>query len=181
MNQPSMYSALMGDAFNRLANPIQQFHTFAGHHEFRGVVEVASPASFIAKLLAVFLGAPLKATQGPIRFELWAKPDTETWTRFFPGKTMRSTLTKSGNRITERLGASLLTFELLEVEGALEMRLEKLYFLGIRCPVWLMPELTARETGEDQKLHFHIQASVPLVGRVANYTGYLIIPSGGSE
>jgi hypothetical protein len=175
MNQQSMYSAVMGDAFNRLADPIRQFHTFAGRHEFQGEVEVAAPATFIAKLLAVLLGAPLKATQGPVRFELLAKPDTETWTRFFPGKTMRSTLTKSGNRITERLGPSLLTFALFEVMGTLEMRLEKMYFLGLQCPAWLMPQVTARETDEGQMLHFQIQVTVPFVGRVASYTGYLII------
>ncbi|PQA78399.1 DUF4166 domain-containing protein [Rhodoferax sp. TS-BS-61-7] len=176
-----MYRSVMGDAFNRLATPVQQFHSFEGLQEFHGEVQVAEPASVLAKLLAIFLGAPLKASQGPIRFELLAAPSTETWTRFFPSKTMRSTLTKSGNRITERLGASRLTFELMEVAGALEMRLEKLHFLGIPCPSWLMPRVTARETGGVHTLNFHIQASVPVIGMVASYTGYLNIPQEASE
>ena len=53
--------------------------------------------------------------------------------------------------------------------------LEKMYFLGLQCPAWLMPQVTARETGEGQMLHFQIQVTVPFVGRVASYTGYLII------
>jgi Domain of unknown function (DUF4166) len=172
MRTPSMYRSVMEDSFNRLATPVQQFHSCAGRHEFHGEVKVAEPASILAKLLAIFLGAPLKA----IRIELLAAPATETWTRFFPGKTMRSTLTKSGNRVTERLGASRLTFTLIEVAGALEMRLEKLYFLGIPCPSWLAPTLTARESGGVNTLDFHIQASVPVIGIVASYTGYLHIP-----
>lgn len=176
-----MYRSVMGDAFNRLATPVQQFHSFAGRHEFHGEVEVAEPASILAKLLAIFLGAPLKASQGPIRFELLAAPVTETWTRFFPGKTMRSTLMKSGNRVTERLGSSRLTFALIEVAGALEMRLEKLYFLGIPCPSWLAPTVTARESGGVNTVIFHIQASVPVIGMVASYTGYLNIPEEASE
>jgi hypothetical protein len=181
MSSPSMYRSVMGNAFNRLATSVQQFHSFEGRHEFQGEVQVAEPASVLAKLLAIFLGAPLKASQGPIHFELLAAPTTETWTRFFPGKAMRSTLTKSGNRITERLGASSLTFELMEVEGALEMRLDKLHFLGIPCPRWLAPKVTARETGGVNTLNFHIQASVPFIGLVASYTGYLNIPQEASQ
>lgn len=180
MSTPSMYRSAMGDAFNRLAPTIQQFHSFAGRHEFQGEVKVAEPASILASLLARLLGAPLIASQGPIRFELLAAPTNETWTRFFPGKTMRSTLTKSGNRVIEQLGASRLTFELLEVAGALEMRLEKLHFLGIPCPSWLAPTVTARESGGGNTLNFHIQASVPVIGIVASYTGYLNIPKEAS-
>jgi Domain of unknown function (DUF4166) len=181
MSTPSMYRSVMGDAFNRLATPVQQFHSFVGRHQYHGQVKVAEPASILAKLLAILLGAPMKASQGPIRFELLAAPATETWTRFFPGKTMRSTLTKSGNRIVERLGASRLTFELKEVSGALEMRLEKLHFLGIPCPGWMAPTVTARESGGVNTLNFHVRASVPFVGTVASYTGHLNIPKEASE
>ena len=178
MNTTSMYSAVMGNAFSRLAAPVRQFHTASGHQTFDGEVDVQAPSSFLAKLLAIALGAPLRASSGVIRFELRASPDVEVWTRFFPGKTMHSTLQKSGDRITERLGASLLTFRLLEINGALEMRLEELHFLGILCPTWLMPKVTARETGSDRKLHFQVHADVPRIGRVASYTGYLTIPAG---
>ena len=173
----SMYRAVMGEAFNRLAAPVQQFHTFAGHHEFQGEVQVGAPVTRLAKLLAVLLGAPLKPAQGSIRFELLAEPGTETWTRIFPGKTMRSTLTKTDNYVTERLGAARLTFALLERDEALEMRLEKMWFFGVPCPGWLMPQVGARETGEDSKLHFQIQASVPVVGLVTSYVGHLDMPS----
>lgn len=177
----SMYRSVMGDAFDRLASPIQQFHSLAGRHELHGEVQVAEPASTLAKLLAVFLGTPLKTCQGPIRFELLTAPDTETWIRFFPDKTMRSTLTKSGTRVVERLGASRLSFELVEVAGALEMHLVKLYFLGIPCPAWLAPTVTARESGGVNTLHFQIQASLPVIGMVASYTGYLNIPQEASQ
>lgn len=181
MSTSSMYRSVMGDAFDRLASPIQQFHSLAGRHDLHGEVQVAEPASALAKLLAVFLGAPLKARQGPIRFTLLAAPSCETWIRFFPGMTMRSTLTKSGTRVVERLGASRLSFELVEVAGALEMHLVKLHFFGIPCPAWLAPTVTARESAGVHTLHFHIQASLPVIGMVASYTGYLNIPQEASQ
>lgn len=176
-----MYSEVMGDSFNRLAEPLRKFHSCVGRHQFQGMVEVAAPSSPLAKLLAMLLGSPLAATQGPIRFELVAEPGFEAWTRHFPGKTMRSTFTKSGHRVVEQLGASRLVFALLELDGTLEMRLEKLYFLGVRCPTWLMPRVTARESGEGRKLHFEIKAIVPFVGMVTSYAGYLCIGNEGLD
>jgi hypothetical protein len=176
MTRPSMYRAIMGhEAFDRLAAPIQQFHSFAGHHEFDGMVEVHAPSSPMAKLLAMLLGSPSQAAQGVIHFDLQAQPNTETWTRLFPGCTMRSTLTQSDHFIIERLGAATLFFTLIEVDGSLEMRLQKMYFLGIACPKWLRPTIIAKETAKDQQLHFQIEANVPMVGCVARYSGYIVI------
>jgi hypothetical protein len=70
-----------------------------------------------------------------------------------------------------------LTFELLEAAGALEMRLERLHFLGVRCPLWLMPQVVALESGVADSLNFQVKASLPLIGTVASYSGYLSMPS----
>ncbi len=179
MTPPSMYLAVMGEAFSRLSEPVRRFHSLAGSHVFHGMVEVRAPVSIVAKLLAIFIGAPLQSARGPIRFELNAAPHTEVWTRFFRPKTMRSTFARADSHITERLGASLLTFALSEVDGALEMQLKAMKFLGIVCPAWLMPHVTARETGENDRLNFQVEAVVPLIGRVASYVGYLDIPREG--
>lgn len=175
MTSLSMYEALMGDAFERLSPPVKQFHRFAGQHTFSGQVEVHAPASLAASILALCLGSPLRASTGPIRFELNAQPDVEVWTRHFPASKMRSTLTKVRGRAVEYLGAARLTFELLEARGALEMRLERLHFLGIPCPAWLIPQITAIETGDGDKLYFRVQAAVRLIGTVASYNGHLTI------
>ena len=42
-----------------------------------------------------------------------------------------------------------------------------------------MPHVTARETGENDRLNFQVEAVVPLIGRVASYVGYLDIPREG--
>lgn len=174
--QVSMYQAVMGDAFDRLAAPVRQFHRFAGHHTFHGQVRIAAPESLPARLLALALGTPQRAGEGPVRFELIAGSLAETWTRFFPGKTMRSVLIKDGCRLSERLGAARLGFSLVEVDGALEMRLASVHLLGIACPKWLMPTVVARETGDGHRFCFEVRASVPVMGLVAGYRGHLEMP-----
>ena len=176
MTPVSLYRAVMGEVFDQLAEPVRQFHSLAGSHELHGWVEVHAPRSWAARLLAVCLGAPTRAASGPLRFELLAQQGVETWTRFFPNKTMQSVLKRDGTRIMEKLGASRLSFELVEVAGALEMRLNGMHFWGIPCPHWLMPDITARESGEMGRLNFHVQASVPVIGLVVRYTGHLLIP-----
>ena len=78
--------------------------------------------------------------------------------------------------LIEKLGAARLRFELLAVDGRFRMQLQRLFFLGIPCPGWLAPRLAAEETGAGDRLQFHIEAAVPLIGVVASYRGYLLLP-----
>jgi hypothetical protein len=60
------------------------------------------------------------------------------------------------------------------------MHLVGMRFLGIRCPRWLLPRIAAQETGNAGQLHFHVVASLPLLGHVAAYRGHLVVPEEGS-
>ncbi|MBA2964446.1 DUF4166 domain-containing protein [Ramlibacter sp. MAH-25] len=167
----------MGPQFAQLPSPLQHFHALAGAHVLSGWVEVEAPASRAARLLARCLGAPLNAHQGPIRFELEAGAAEEVWTRHFPGKTMRSRLTQAAGHIVERLGFAQLRFGLEGDVDMLEMKLVQLRFLGVPCPRWLLPAVVAEETATPGQLHFRVKASLPLIGVVASYRGYLKLPA----
>lgn len=177
----SMYEQVMGAEFSTLGMAVQRFHRLAGCHELHGWVETMAPRPGLARLLALCLGAPMRASQGPIRFELRAQPDCETWTRFFPTRVMRSTLRRRGREIVESLGVVRLTFALAASERRLEMQLLRLHFLGIPCPAWLAPRIVAQETGGGEQLQFHIEAAVPLVGVVASYRGHLVLPAAAAS
>ena len=171
-----MYEQVMGAEFSTLGMAVQRFHRLSGYHELQGWVETMAPHSVLAKLLAFGLGTPMRASQGPIRFELQAEPNRETWTRFFPTQVMRSTLHRRKREIVESLGAARLTFELAATEKRLVMRLLRLHFLGLRCPAWLAPRIVAEEAGAGDQLQFRIEATVPFVGVVASYRGHLVLP-----
>lgn len=180
MSTTSLYQQVMGADFLLLPIPLQQFHALAGRHVLQGWVEVQAPASAAARVLARCLGAPLDARRGPIRFELESSPASEHWVRHFPGKTMQSRLRLASGRIVERLGAARLAFALRAGPEKLEMQLVGLHFLGLPCPRWLMPVVVAEETASAGRLHFRVQASLPVVGVVAGYQGHLELPVGVS-
>lgn len=171
-----MYQRAMGPAFARLAPALARFHSLAGQHRLEGQVAVEAPAGAMGRVLAWALGAPQASVRGSIVFELQATPLAEVWTRHFPARTMRSTLRASGGQVVEHLGAARLGFTLVEAQGRLVMRLESLHFLGVPCPAWLRPQIVAEETGQGDTLHFHVQATVPWVGRVVHYRGHLVVP-----
>jgi hypothetical protein len=176
MLKASLYERVMGHRFARLAAPVQRFHRLTGLHELHGWVTTEAPASVPARWLARLLGAPTTAGSGPIRFELVAHNEREVWTRHFPLHTMTSALSRNGDDVIEQLGAAHLRFELTESDGALGMRLKGLRFLGLPCPRRLLPVIVAEETGADDRLYFRVRASLPLIGRVAGYSGHLTVP-----
>jgi hypothetical protein len=175
----SLFQALMGEAFDRLAPPLRRFHGLRGAHSLQGRVQTEAPATRAARWLARCLGAPHQATGGAIRFELDAGPGLETWTRHFPQHVMRSQLSGRGAHLVEQLGAVRLYFRLLEQEGALHMQLDDLQILGVPCPRWLLPRVHAVETGRDGAVFFDVRAGLPGLGTVSAYRGQLLLPAQG--
>jgi hypothetical protein len=176
-----MYQALLGPSFHQLSQAVRVFHQLRGPHVLHGWVRTEAPVSPVARFLALCLGTPLAPSDGAIRFELDAQPDREVWVRHFPKKTMTSCLRLAGGELTEHLGLARLHFDLDEVEGRLVMRLKRLRFLGVPCPRWAMPVVIAEEEGASDHMRFHVRASLPLIGQVAGYRGYLVIGLGEPE
>ena len=176
MSSRSLFQRALGAQYVQLPAAVQRFHGLKGRTVLQGWVETQAPASWLARGLALCLGAPRRATRGPLRFVLDAGTEAETWTRHFPTRTMTSRMTLVGDRLEERLGAARLTFNLIAAENRLSLALVEMRFLGLPCPRWLMPQVVAEETGTDDRVHFLVSASLPGVGSVASYRGHLDLP-----
>jgi Domain of unknown function (DUF4166) len=181
MHRTSIVESAMGGQFAALAPAVQQFHRLAGRHVLEGAVTVYAPGSAPARLLARILGTPLEAVNGPIKFEIEAGATAETWTRHFPSKKLTSTLYLNDKHLIEKVGAARLAFALTAQDGQMHMRLHRLHFFGIPCPTWLMPIVTAKESGIDCQLHFDICVAVRYIGVIARYHGHLSLPDGGAR
>jgi hypothetical protein len=94
---------------------------------------------------------------------------------------MESRLFRMSGHVVERLGAARLAFRLRGSPDKLEMQLVGLRFLGVPCPGWLLPAIVAQETATAGRLHFRVQAALPVAGVVAAYQGYLELPAGQDE
>lgn len=180
MSAPSIYRQVMGPAYDTMPAPLRVFHALQGRAELVGRVRIDAPEGRFARLLARCLGTPLQAQEGTIRFELQADASGEVWIRHFPASTLRSSLYAQEGRIVERMGIVGLHFVLAGDASGLAMRLALMTVFGLPCPARLLPAVIARETGREGRLHFHVEAALPFVGRVARYRGHLELPTGAS-
>jgi len=181
MSKLSLFEQVLSSDFARLPAAVQRFHRLSGHAVLHGQAEILAPQTPLAWVLAVCLGSPRRASKGAIRFELSAAPSVETWTRHFPTISMTSCLTLTEGHVEEKLGLARLTFSVSATEERLSLQLEKMHFLGIPCPRWLLPRIVAQERGANDQLLFNISAELPIVGKVADYRGSLTVPRGEPE
>jgi hypothetical protein len=171
-----LFRQAAGAAYERMHPAVRAFHDLQGSVELQGEVATEPPQGWMATVLAVLLGTPRRGDRGAIRFELRGDAEAQEWIRHFPARTMRSRLRAQGGRVVETLGPVRLVFAIREESGSLVMQLDALRCLGIPCPRWLLPVIHARETGSGSRLEFDVRATLPLVGQVAGYKGWLRIP-----
>jgi hypothetical protein len=176
MSDETLYQRILGDGFDRLAPEVQAFHRLQGRHVLHGAVETRGPRTPAARLIGRCLGTPMQTTSGPLHFEIDAAPDRETWTRHFPTQSMTSTLRLQSGTMVEDLGAATLSYDLVEVNGRLTMKLRQLTFFALPCPDWLRPQVITEERGDGGRYCFKVEASVPGVGLVVAYEGHLELP-----
>ncbi|MEO6921422.1 MAG: DUF4166 domain-containing protein [Collimonas sp.] len=174
MSSPdSLYRQAMADDFHSLAPELQLFHSLAGQVTLPGRCTIKGPQTAIGRLFGKVFSLPEATAETDFRFELDADSRQETWRRHFPGRTMLSQMHIRSGGLVERLGPVDLHFQLSARQGQLHMVIQRITFCGISCPKFLLPAVLAEETGADGKLHFNVAATLPLVGILAEYWGYL--------
>jgi hypothetical protein len=125
-------------------------------------------------MLAWILRLPLPAEDAEFRFDLLVDAEGETWTRHFPGRTMRSRLQQeSESTLVERIGPAQPTFALDVSEGTLSMRLLGVEVFGLPWPKRWLPTVHTRESGDGDIYHFEIDASLGRFGLLVAYAGTL--------
>ena len=97
----------------------------------------------------------------------------KTWIRNVDGHRFRSVLSRKGPSLSERFGPISFLFDLPSDEAGLAMRLRGWRFCGLPMPLPLGPRIEARETVEEGCFRFDVQASLPFIGKVIHYSGWL--------
>lgn len=173
----SLYEQVMGADFQALAPELRAFHSTTGKLHLRGRCLVAGPTSILGRLAGLVFRLPPNCGYSELTFDLDADDSHEIWRRHFPGRTMTSRMRVVAGELVERLGPVNLHFALHERHGNLVMDLRRITCLGISCPQWLMPKVVAEERGVGGRLYFNVSASMPGIGSLVSYRGFLRIPS----
>lgn len=172
-NHPHPGPALEGTAgrlFERLADlsqvppAVRRFHWRAGRFHGRALVTT--------RRFAGLFGLPSRSGEFDIAVDVWCDERGEIWTRHFPPRPMQSRLRAQDGVLVERLGFATLRFRLHATAQALDWECIGVRLLGVPLPPrWF--RVIARESAAGGRYRFEAGASLPGLGRLVHYDGWL--------
>jgi hypothetical protein len=163
----------MGDAFDSLAPAVRHLHEVVGESGAVGRATVRRGRSVPARLVAAIVGFPPEGEHA-LHVRLAEEGGSETWSRDFGGRSFASRMGERDGLLVERFGPLRFGFALpVDGEGALTMVMRRWWFGPIPMPMALAPRAPAREWQEEGLFSFEVSISLPLIGLVVAYRGWL--------
>jgi NAD(P)-dependent dehydrogenase (short-subunit alcohol dehydrogenase family) len=179
MSAPApLFRRLLGDAYDALPPVIRQAHQVHGVLVLEGKADAANPDNVVGSLIARLFRLPRSGSDMPVRVEMRSEDDgSETWTRIYPGVTMRSNLRNADSathQVDEFLGPLSIRLQWEASERGLQLRTISARMFGCPLPDFLRPRSHASETvGADGQFYFDVPIALPLIGTIVHYKGSL--------
>jgi len=172
-----LFRRVLGEAFDRLPAVNRNLHRGRPAIIAEGEALVATAENPLARFFARRFGLPTEAGRLPLRVTIESRDGREHWTRSFDGHLMRSVLsgTKSG-LLEEQFGPFTMQMRLVPRSDGLDMHRAGGRLWGVPLPGWLLPKIKAEERVDEVGRHrFDVEITLPLLGRLVAYRGYLVI------
>lgn len=177
---PALLEKVLGDAvFSRLPAALRSFHGPDGPPVWHGRAQVANGRNPIARLLRWIIGLPKAGNDIPITVSvdrLTSDGDVaEVWTRNFGGSRFSSRLhLDRQGRLHERFGPVAFRLGADVHHERVSLPIVSARFLGLPLPRILVPHSDAfEETDAEGRFRFDVKLTLPLVGLLVHYTGWL--------
>lgn len=175
--EPVLFQQAFGPTFNALPAPIRALHTVHDRRQWAGEAKVTRGTSRLGRLLCRIVGFPPAVDATPVTVTIERQGGKERWLRNFGGKTFRSVLSLSGapgsGVVQERFGPTTFNIHLNLKDGALAYPVRSGKLFGLPLPRWLLPVSEAVEVAPDGTFRFDVEISLPGLGRIVRYQGWL--------
>lgn len=176
-----LYRRLLGEAWERLPEPVRALHDLNGAAAFEGRCEVVRGAGPLAALGAAIMGLPKAGRDVPVRVEFSIDGDgAEIWRRSFDGKVLVSVQAEGSGLsqwlIDERFGPITLGLGIVVSPdgGRLSVVLRRWSLFGVPMPRFLGPRGGGSEFVDEQgRFRFDVDLGFALIGRIMRYRGWL--------
>jgi hypothetical protein len=168
-----LYARVMGEDFQRLAPAVQRMHDVLRDYGATGEGSVVRGANPIARFIAKVIRFP-PSGEYPLHVHFEERDGIELWTRDFGGHRFSSQLMLgAAGHVVEKFGPIRFHFRLTAQDGTLGMQLQRWSVCRLPMPLALGPKAPAREWEESGTFHFEVAVSLPLIGPVIRYRGWL--------
>jgi len=169
----SVFQRVLADSFGELPDTLQRVHDARLTKRLFGRCDVERGGNWMVKWLAPIASLPPTAMDTSLSVTIHADAQSETWTRDFNGHRMQSRLWASDELLAERLGPITLFFTLRAEQGRLEWRVAGAKYFAVPLPVGWFAGACATEQMIDGRYTVDVRATLPLVGLLVHYRGWL--------
>jgi len=173
MQEVSLFARLLPASFDELPGIVQRVHDARVSKHLNGRCDVQRGKGLLAKCLAALASLPPSQVDAPLSVAIAVDAAGETWRRDFDGHRMQSRLWAHGALLAERLGPVTLLFSLHVEDAKLIWRVAGAHFLGAPLPASWFAGAGATEQVVDGRYRFDVRATLPLVGLLVHYNGWL--------
>jgi hypothetical protein len=168
-----LYRRLLGERFEQLPACVRELHDVANASVWTGRADVERGASLASRVVATLFGLPPAGRDQALRVTFQVDGDREIWSRTFGDAEFRSVQYEHGGLLRERVGPSTFVFALETSADGMALMLRGVRFLGVPLPRLLAPSVRTFESERDGRYRFEVEASLPLLGRIVRYAGWL--------
>jgi Domain of unknown function (DUF4166)/Saccharopine dehydrogenase NADP binding domain len=173
-----LYRRLLGEAWDRLPQPLQAMHDLATELSAEGIAEVECGNHLLARLAALVVGFPQAGRDIPVKVSFQVRDGREHWRRSFAGRSFTSVQEQGRGRFERLLCESFgpLTFGLALVidDGRMRLVVRRWSAFGIPLPLALAPHGNSFEFAQNGRFHFHVEIGHPFTGLIVAYRGWLV-------
>jgi hypothetical protein len=177
---PLVFAETLGPAFHQLQPALRDLHTVIDVRHWRGEADIENGSGPMARLIRVLMGFPAEGHRVPVSVRMERREGCELWERRFASRSLRSRLSPGGRGILHE------TFGPLSFDIALRVEAGRLAYpvvagrcCGISMPRMLLPvSRTAESVDAEGRAVFDVEVSLPGLGRVVHYRGWLVPDDG---
>jgi hypothetical protein len=169
----TLYDQLLGAAFERLPALIRCVHDPRAQKLLFGRCRIRRGTGALARMIASAARLPPTDEDAAVSVLIERRGTTEVWTRRFGSHEMKSRLRLRDGALEERLGAVLLTFDLVADSDRIAWRLRRARLWLLPLPLAWLKECTATESVINGRYCFDMRAQLAGVGLIAHYSGWL--------
>ncbi len=173
-----LYHRLLGSAWDTLPAPIREMHDLRGTMTAAGTAQIERGPGLLAALVATLFRFPRSGNDVPVQVRFDERAGREDWRRTFGDHGFTSVQYAGSHNyerlLCERFGPFTFGMGLVSADARLYLVIRKWTFCGLPLPLLLAPRGTSYETVIDGRFNFHVEISMPLVGLVVRYRGWLI-------
>ena len=168
-----LYRRLLGERFEHLPARVRELHDVTGTSVWSGRADVERGRSLASRMTATLFGLPPAGRDQALRVTFKVDGEREIWARSFGNAVFRSVQYERGGLLREKVGPSTFVFALETSADGMALKLRGVRFLGVPLPRFLAPAVFTFESERDGRYHFEVEASLPLLGRIVRYEGWL--------